>query len=510
MVCAAAVTLMACGVGDLSPSDAGLRPDLGPIGQQFDGGVAPDAQAQSDAGTDFLGRRIAEVPVDLLFVSPDERELLFTDGRGRLTTIHPDGKDREVIADDATKIFAPRPVVWMFTGASDDGQSATVKAYQPGARSLATVSSSAAHGLLWSDDDGARAIITDRFTIAEVGITSTRTADIVLADSEGLGQTTILSGVNVGLWDPAQARFEGACAPYAAFTSTRTVMVAACSPGTRQRRLHVHDIDRGHTATVAPSVLNIIVPSEDRTWVLWVDDQINVFGSTPDGSHVVALAETATITDLEFLDDTRFAYTTSQGELKIAEWPFMQPSTLRMSGVQKIRSVSPFGRRLLFSQGTQTISDLFMIDTSTDSSQGPVILSDQPTALPGDSAWTPDGTHVIWYATLDDDDFGVVKSRRADGSGGEVLVGSKVFQVRPLPGPGHRLLIMMNARLAAMGRSTVPFADLSVRDLDTVSGVDTLVRGAHAADLVVFPRSSRVVFQVPLGPNAGVWVRDID
>jgi len=511
LLATAALVLVAC-------DDAGLtRPGIG--GQVRDAGVgsphARDAGAHaffdSSVGPDAqfvpsYGQRIATVPARVVAVTPDESEILYLAGDGTLTAVSPQGGLQKSITQRASVLYPPNPIMWMFLERPDHALSAAVGARHPQTSTVTTVVAEAAFRVLFVSPDSENAITTEAVH-TELGPsrTTTQTSSLIAVSATG-ERRTLVERVNLGVWDDVRSRFSGQCRINAVWTSTNTALVTACVNEGDGRALVAVNTQTASTATLAADVLSFLVADPDGDFVLFADAEVHLYGT--DGERVVALDESEPFTDVEVLGGGRFAYTNASGALRVASWPAMRPSTVHPFGARQLRGRSPTGEHVLFSQTTQAASDLFLASTSTAAMTEPLVLSSHPDAVPGDDPFSADGNFVYWYANPDAEGLLDVFSMPTDGSQAAAMLGERGFFVRNYAA-GDSVMMMVNARQAMLGQSQLVLADLAVRRRDGTGALLTLVPGVHATDYAILPSGGQVVYHVPDGQFAGLWVRDL-
>ena len=512
VLAAATLAIYACDAQSSSvrsnvPVDAGHAPP--PRADASFHGADAGAWAGDSAAAPILGQRVANVPARIFAVAPDESEILFIAGDGTLSTVSPSGANPSQITSAATFLFLPNPITWMFLDPSPDGLSATVGAYHPGTSTVTAVVHDAAFRVLFPNPTTSRAIATTGFVV-ETGSsrTSTHTAGLIAVDADGGRRTTLLPRVNVGVWDDVRTRFSGRCSINAVWTSSTSAFVSVCVRDEEIRQLLSIDTLTGRTTTVALDVLSFLAHDPDGEFVLFADADVHLAAVSNDGNTVVSLDDPQPFTDLELLGGGRFAYTNAEGALQVASWPRMVPGTIQPFGARQLRGASPTGAHVLFSQTSAAISDLFLVGTSTPAADPPLVLATEPDAYPGDDAFSADGDFVYWYGNTNANGLGEVFSARTDGTTPPRTLGHDAFFVRNYSA-ADAVMLMVNARQAMFGQSQLMIADLAVRLRDARAPIQILVSGVHATDYAIFPSGNRVVYHIPDGHLAGLWVRDL-
>ena len=482
-----------------SPYDAGVHPDLGD-------GVDVGVQGAPDAGARYeYGRRVADRPANILFVSRDESEVLYRDGRGRLMRVDPDDGAPEVVIEGAPLVYGPLPSVWLFSHVTGEGSEGRVQVYLPTTSSVTAVTRASAYGLLWRAPDGETAIATDNYQIGQ-GRTSSRAADLVYVSSDGLTSEVIAHSPNLGTWDDERNRFSGGCTPLASFTSSTTAFIAACVGPDNGRTLMRHHQPTATTTTIAQSVRSFLVPGDNREFMLWADKDADIWGVSADGSQVVRLQESQRVTTLRVLDRNWFIYATNESQLKIASWPDMRPELIVTFGARSIRGIAPSGSHVVFSPRSSGRGELFLVPTTRGLIDNPVALSNGSLSYQGDDVFSADGAWAHWYDDADDDLIGTLMSRRTDLGERATRIADRVYYVRNTA-DADSVMMMINA--ATDGESQQLIADLAVAPRDGSGPTQILAPGVDARDFAVFPSGGRIVYEIPSGPMAGIWVRDL-
>jgi hypothetical protein len=464
-----------------------------------------DAGASADGSQNFeRGVRLSEVATELLHVTADESEIHYFDENHRLMRISPDGSNQAMIAERVRFISKPAPVFWTFMESSVSRAHSHVRSYRAQKTISTPLTSTSAYGLLQSHRDGEWALTTDNFHIQGQGDTSTNTADLVYLNADGTQSHTLVPRINLGVWDDREERFRGKCSLNFVFTSTASAIAAACL-GDAERRTLIHiDLAQLRTSSLAEGVRAFLSYSDNAEHFLWADLDRNIYASNLRGTKTVHLPESESINTVKAISKNGFAYTTESDQLRIAHWPSLIPKTIQTFGANRIRAVSPDGSLLLFSPQRAAIGSLFMIGTSTLSLPTLITLNSDNDSYPGDTPFSADSSHVFWYARSDQNYIGNLMSRSTQASANPKVLGLQAYFVQNYANP-DKVLLMINARLSSQNQQVI--ADLAVRSRNGLEPLEILVPRVHSSNLIVFPNSKRVVYNVIAGPNAGIWVR---
>ena len=487
------------GVGwpDALPPDLGPPPDVGVL----DTGVADAGSLDASGG---LGVYLGPPTNNLIGVTPNEDEILVFDSSDALASISPQTGAKRVITTQAALVYQP-PIVWMFSNVSAAGMSGDLQTYRPGAAGVTTVAQNSAFRLLWRTEDAEWAIATENFREVGFGTTSTRTADLILINADGTTKRTLLTGINVGQFDAQSRTFVGPCSSTATFTSGTTAMAVVCTDGVDERRkLLTIDRTTGATRVVVTGLLPILFRPQSPAFMLFVDESIALFGTDLAGTTVVPLVEVDPLVSFRFLDGARFAYTTDRNQLKVASWPRMIPTVVLAFSAGLLRAASPTGQHVMFSETRDDLSNLFLIETTTQTARSPVVLSATRDAYKGDDAFSEDGAYVYWYANSAQNFIGTIMSMPAAGTSIPTTLTPQGYYVRNYADLTS-VMLMTNASVVT---NTV-IADLAVRPRDASGPLQVLATGVDALDYVIFPGRTRIVYEIPSGPSAGTYVRSL-
>ena len=496
-IAAAAALITACDDGAAPPSrpDAGLADALAPDA------LAPDATVPvADGGTLSYGTHIADNPANIIAVTADDTEILYTDGQGDLRSVAPDGTNDRIVSTDAVLIYPGGPTTWIFGDIVDDRTSGAVFMYQQGGAGVTRLVDDAAYRIIFREPNGDRAIVSAGYDRA------TSTGYLVLLEPDGTA-TTLTASISVGRWDPDDRRFEGGCTVAAAFTGAGDAMIAACNPGEETRTLRHIDLTSGAETVVAGPVQAYLSVSPSRSFVLWRDTDGLLYGALGDGTMVTPLAERSAVRTVRHLNDDRFAYSNTDSELKVARWPFMTPTRLHVYAGRSLRSASPDGRFVFASQSFSSRGDLNIF--STTEPMTPRITTPNRDAYRAEAPFSADGRWAYWYTNLDADLIGDLIGMDLDGDAPPIHVAAHTYYNQNVADP-DRVMLMTGAQKVQIGRSEVIVADLAVRTRDGSGPVIPLASGVHATDFALFDGSRRIVYRVPQGSWEGVWVRSLE
>jgi hypothetical protein len=503
---------------DATVSDSGASaPDA-----RVDAGVMPRDAGPPDTGPVYdYGTRLASSPADIVGVTPDESAVIYRrsiQGRESVYAIAPEGGAARAIVTAPGHSVITRtdpsylgvattgPVVWMFTNMLRSiGESGRIRAWRPGSAGEAiTVTGTSARGIIAVSDDGEWIVATEAYTRDGPIATATRSADLVIANADGEVFDLGLR-VNVGQFESEE--FLGRCEPNLTWTSSRTAAAVVCVGESETPDLYVIDVGTRTATVVERGVISYLQANPEGTFFFWADEDVRIHASAPDGSNRLRLVDTSTVRAIRFLDHRRFVFNNADLEMKVAAYPDMVPTTVQDFAVNTLRRVSPTGDYVMFSDSPDFIATLAGIETTTTA--GAVmaeLLEDRATAYPGDDAWTPDGERMFWYVETNPNLIGDVVTRRTMGGMIRPLA-SQVYWVYNYANP-ERVVLLMNA---VEIRTNVITADLATRNLDGSGPLEIIAGGllVQPRDFVLFPRTRRIVFHIPDGPNSGLWVRDL-
>jgi hypothetical protein len=484
----------------------------------IDAGVmTSDASSKenSDAGLNFFdagsrtsrGIRISDTPAQILHISEDESEIHVLDQENQLFRIASDSNSTSALAQNVRFISGPAATFWLFTDAGDSLANCQLHSYKPGQAQLGeALTSSSAYGLIKINKNSEWALVTDNFQITGQGDTSTRTADLVYIKFDGSKRHTLLTDINLGLWDTQANRFSGDCSPNFIFTSTTNAIAAACLEQSKTRSLIHIDLETLSTSTLSQNVLSFLEKHEDSNHFLWADTDQNVYASDSRGENSVRLQEQERIESIRSLNPKQFAYTTESDQLKIAGFPNMRPSTVQSFGARRIRAVSPDGRFIIFSPSRDTIASLFMVESSTLSTPKLVTLSSDNDSYPGDAPFSPDNNYAFWYAQSDQNYVGKLKTIPTDIETQPTLLADEAYFLRTYANK-DKILIMVNAKPNRQNQKVI--ADLAIRKRDGSDELQVIVPQVQATNFLGFQKTKRVVYTIESGPYMGIWVKEL-
>ena len=499
------VVLAACGNGNGDgDGDAGGTPvlDAGVPAAVADAG-APDAGHEADSGPrDYgplsYGTKLGVGEVDIVGVASDSSEVYFYDSTGALRAMSPATGLSKVLHDAARNVDARQPVLWM--RADIDESTSSIHSYRTGATTTTEVVRGAAHRVLYVGPGGQRAIAADRYR------TRGTQARLVAVSADGADVTVLTATVTLGRWNNDRQRFEGACAPVVAFTSSTSAAAVICASGATEPSLYTFDLVSGASVEVATTVQRKLSANPTERYFLFWDGDGKLHGADADGSNATALDSETPVSTVRLLDGRRFAYSTKFNALEVATWPDMTPTTLHLYAGARLRGTSPTGQHLLVSQSYRAPGDLNLIATFPESRHVPRILSERPAAYPGEDAFSADGRYALYYVDLDGDFIGDAVSLETTAGATPVRLAERAYVIRHA---GDRAMVMFDARKVRSGNATIVVANLAVRSLDGGGPLHVLATGVHATDYALFPERDRIVYRVVQGASAGLWVRSM-
>ncbi len=495
----------------------GCQDDASAIGRIDDAGVGVDGGRGRDAGASgdaaisspppLPGTLIARLPADLVAVTGGGAEILYRQS-GELHRVSSDGTGAVPLGYRPEYGYGPSPNLWLFSELDADKSVGVLAGYAPLGPPLVTVlDRRVATDSFAVDAEGEVVVVaTDVATVGDAA-SSTRTASLARFDVTG-HKRVLREGVPLGKWD-ARTR-QHTCSPKVELMSrTRALAVVCTTPGSSRRALVAIDLVTRTATTVASDVVSFLAASDDRSFALFANRQLAFFGVSPRGDRVVPLAEPRRVNSIAFLDGRRLAYTSVGEDLLTAAWPTLVPTQLLPAGAVSIEAVSDDGGLVMFRQvRAQTgLRDLFMVRTATGAAASSVTLSAEPSAYPGDDAFSADGAWVHWFARANANFIGDVTIAPTGGGGGPRVVASGAWLVNNMADP-DRLAILGNARFAGDGRKLL--ADLTLAWRDGREANRVLVEGIDTDTYEVFPGGDRVVFRISEGANPGLWVRDLE
>ncbi len=507
-------------------ADAGpvIRADTGddPVDAGFvDSGLHPDAEPPPP---DYdYGMKLAEVPANLIGVTPDESEVVFTQrvqSRDRIFAIDPAGGMPQEILSEPTHIvytesdpanlgvITTRPIMWMMTNLlrviGDHGK---IRTYRPGVGTLTTVTGTSAKDVISISPDAEWAVATDDFRIERQGVTSTRTADLVLLSADGSEYHRLMDDANMGEWDDREYEFIGRCATSIAWTSSTSAAIVVCPNDTKVPTLYMLDLPSRAMTQVQTNVTRFLSVNPAHTFFFWQEQAGRIFVSDPALQTRVPLTDTSTVRRVMHLDDRRFAINNTDDQLKISSYPELVNYPLLDFGVEALRRASPGGDFVMFSQNLDFISDMFLIPTATGAMAMFSVLEMRMWSYPGDDAFSPDGDRVYWYKETNPNLIGDINTRVSGSRGPDVELVRQAYWVFNYANP-DRVLLMMNSEQIS---SQTIISDLATRAKDGSDELETLAGNLVVAprDFLIFPTTRRIAYHVPTGDNAGIWIRDL-
>ena len=530
------IAFAGCG-DDEGDGDAGMNPDAGPdAGRRLpDTGARPPDAGRPDSGLhpdaappppeyDY-GTKLSDVPADLLGVTPDESEVIYvrrTESRDRIFAIPSEGGTAREILSEPTHIaytesdpnnlgmITTRPVLWMFTNLLRViGDKGKVRTYRPATGAVSTVTGTSAKDVISISPTAEWAITTEDFQIERVGVTSTRTADLILVNADGSEKHTLLTAANMGLWDNREYEFIGRCATSIAWTSSTSAAMVACPGDTKIPTLYTIDLATRTASVVIDNVNRFIQVNPEHTFFFWQHASGRVFASDPLAQTNLPLVDTSTVREMMFLDHRRFVFNNTDDQMKVSAFPELQHTTLIEFGVENIRRVSPTGDYVMFSQNLDFISDMFLLSTSTQGMAMPVLetLEGNMWSYPGDDAFSPDGERVYWYRETNPNLIGDIGTRISASRGPDIILTRQAYWIFNYANP-DRVLLMVNSE--QINTNTI-ISDMATRNKDGSDELEIIAGNLIVAprDFIVFPHTKRIAFHIADGPNAGLWIRDL-
>jgi hypothetical protein len=523
------------GCGD-EPEDGGPT-DAGPVIP--DTGVHPDAQVAAGPDSGFadatifpdaepppnwdFGTKIADVPGDLIGITPDESEIIYTKrvaNRDRIfayetitgMTREIDGNSVHSIYTDSKEgsrgVITTRPVMWFFSdmlrGVSESGK---IRAYRVASKEVKLLAEDSAKEILSISPNAEWAIATEGYQVMRGGQTATRTADIVMLNADGTEKHTIIPNANMGEWDSGDDEFIGRCKMRAAWTSSTSVAIIACPNTTKRTTMYITDIVTKTSTLVAENVSGYLNANSDFEYFFWSTLDGKLYASSADTSTTVRLVSTSTVEEINFLDHRRFVFNTVDDELYMATWPSLTSTVIQTFGVENIRRVSPGGEYVMFSQSDDFISDLYQVPTSTLGQNEFIQLEVNGYAYPGDDAYSADGERVYWYQRTNPNLIGDITTRFTDGTGAEAELTRQAYWIFNYADP-NRVVLLVNSVQIRQGRI---ISDLVTRARDGSDELEVLVGGllAQPRDFLLFPLTKRIAYHVPEGHAPGIYLRDL-
>lgn len=512
------------GDGGQSIPDSAAHPDAN-TGGRSDAGASTDAAAFPDAEPrrwDY-GNKIAEVPADLIGITPDESEIIYikrVQNRDRIFAYETaTGMTREIDSNSTFSIYtdakegslgvrSTRPVMWFFSNILRSvGEEGTVRTYRVATQEVTVVTEEAAKDVIAISDNGEWAVTTEAYDVERGSQTSTRTANIVIVNADGTVKHTIIESANMGDWDNSDDVFEGRCAMRAAWTSSVTVAIVACPNSTKRSTLYFANALTGTSTVVTENASRYLKVNPEHSFFFWGDLDGALFATSADTSTTVPFVTTSTVEEIHFLDHRRFVFNNADGELRVGAWPSLTSTVIQSFGAENIRRVTPTGDYVLFSQNDDFISDLYQISTSTESQDEFTALETNGYAYPGDDAYSADGERVYWYNETNPNLIGDIVSRRTDGTGAEANLTRQAYWVFNYADP-TRVALLVNA--VEIRRNRI-IADLATRARDGSDELELIAGGLLSAprDFIIFPLTKRIVYHVPEGYAPGIYLRDL-
>jgi len=510
--------------GGVSIPDVAGHPDAQPTSNP-DAGVQSDAMANPDAepiNWDY-GTKIAEVPGDLIGITPDESEVIYVkrvQNRDRIFAYETaTGMTREIDGNSTFSIYtdskegglgfrSTRPVMWFFSNLLRSvGESGFVRTYRVATKEVTVVAEDAAKDVLAISENGEWAVTTEGYDVERGSQTSTRTADIIIVSADGNTKHTIVSEANMGDWNNSDDVFEGRCAMRAAWTSSVTVAIVACPNSTKRSTMYFVNALTGTSTIVTESASRYLNVNPEQTFFFWGNLEGDLFATSADTSTTVPFVTTSTVEEIHFLDNRRFAFNTSEDELRIGSWPTLNSTVIQSFGVENIRRIAPTGDYLLFSQNDDFISDLYQITTATDTQNEPTPVETNGYAYPGDDAYSTDGERLYWYQETNPNLIGDITTRRTDGTGSDTILTRQAYWIFNYANP-LRVVLLVNAVEIRQNRI---ISDLATRARDGSDELDVFAGGVLSAprDFIVFPMTNRIVYHVPEGHAPGIYLREL-
>ncbi|MEE2902324.1 MAG: hypothetical protein VYC39_08340 [Myxococcota bacterium] len=504
--------------------DTGAHPDA-TTNLGADAGINVDADLTPDAEPpdwDF-GTKIADIPADLIAVTPDEKEVIYVKrvlNRDRIFAYETEtGMTREIDSnstysiyttnkDETRGIVTTRPVMWYFSDLLRNvSESGKLRTYNTMTKDVTLVAEDAAKDVLAVSPNGAWAIATEAYDVERGTDSSTRTADVIMLSADGSEKITLIQNASMGLWDGSEDSFAGRCALRAAWTSSVTVAMIGCPSSTKQATLYIADVVTKTSSVVSENASGYLNANSDYEYFFWSTRDGDVYVSSTDTSTTIKLVATSTVEEISFIDERRFAFNTVADELHIASWPVTTSTIIQTFGVENIRRVSPTKDYLLFSQSDDFISDLYKISTSTTQIDRFTQLEVNGQAYPGDDAFSVDGERVFWYQRTNPNLIGDITTALTDGTGPEVELTRQAYWVFNYADP-TRVVLLVNAVQIRQGRI---ISDLVTRARDGSDDLEVLVGGllAQPRDFLLFPKTKQIAYHVPEGYAPGIYIREL-
>ena len=487
-------------------ADSALQ-NVGDAGPQ-DGGKGDGSSSASDGGpgADAMpppGIRIASLPAEIVAVPEGGEEVLFLQG-GVLMRVSSDGTDTRSLNLRPRRGFGPTPNLWFWSDLDADSAVGALSSYEPGTSTTTALDPRAATDAFASSPDGEGAIGVTRVHDI-VGATSTRTASLEWLPIEGR-RRVLLENITLGPWDART--HQHACSPQIeVMSSTRALAIVCPNAGSAMRVLYAIDVTTSSVTEVARDVLSFLKQSEDHSFAMFIDRELRFVGVSANGDRTQLLNESRRIGGVAFLDGPRIAYTTAAKDISVAAWPDLVPTVLLPLGADAIEAVSPDGAYLMFRQtrATTGLRDLFLLGTKFGADTTPAVLQADPSAYPGDDAFSEDGTWAQWFADSDENYIGTISMRPTAG-GRTIALAERGWVLLNHADPA-RVVVLANARFEGDARRLR--VDLSVRRRDGADEVRVLASGVDPAAFLLFPERDRAVFRIPEGAHAGIWVREL-
>jgi hypothetical protein len=349
---------------------------------------------------------------------------------------------------------------------------------------------------------------------ANIDTTSaTITADLVFADAMGGAKQTLITGFELGQWDSTRRAYSGPCAPGVVFTSSISAVAAVCvdpTATTKSRTLWALDLPNTAAYMVASDVSNTLVVSTDRSFVLYSDRTGHLFALDMGTYATTPIADTEAVTSYMAVASNRFVYSTATSHaLKVASYPAMMPTAIVPFGVDRVLRRSGDFKTMTFSRSPPmtNLRDLSLVATGTTSLPAPITMESASTGIQGDSPFSADSKHALWYSEAHYDGtvpVGNAMSIPVDGSGPAVMLAPAACELVDY-GSNVNVFLMANTQIMtdATGAQHL-LADVAVRRADASMPLDVLVPGVDARVLRL--RKQTLIYRISSGDSAGLWM----
>jgi hypothetical protein len=209
------------------------------------------------------------------------------------------------------------------------------------------------------------------------------------------------------------------------------------------------------------------------------------------------------------LSGKRYAYTNAAHALKIGAWPSSGSATLLATGADQILRRSDSGGFVMYRAHpvANGLSDLSIVSTSTKTPAVSVTLEPNSTAAVSDNPFANGAKIALWLdAVTVEGSIGIGNAMAipTSGSGSPATIASGAAFFGDYGSPVSFLITANTASRAGTAGGTDWVSDLIVGPVDGSKPLTRLAEGVAARGVRL--RISTIVYGIPVGTDAGLWV----